>query len=129
MNPLLILGALGAVGLYLYSQQSTSGAGAAPAGGQSFASGTPVPGGVTSVSTGPGGVNLINGYPSDTPGAVPAAAGAGAAPVANSAPAGAPAGQTTSGAPLYHTGYSDATTGAVIATDDASGYWGNPYIV
>lgn len=128
MNPLLILGALGAVGLYLYSQSSSSSA-AGGASGQSFAAGTPQPGGVTTTSTGPGGVNLINGYESDTPGAVPAAAGAGAAPVANSAPAGAPAGQTTSGAPLYHTGYSDATTGAVIATDDASGYWGNPYIV
>jgi hypothetical protein len=38
---------------------------------------------------------------------------------------GSPAGQATSGAPLIHTGYSHARTGAPIASDP----YGNPYLV
>jgi len=57
--------------------------------------------------------------------AVAAAAASGATPVANGTPAGTPTGSTTtSGAPLFHTGYSDANSGAVIASDAT----GNPYL-
>lgn len=110
MNPLLIIGGLAAVGLYLWSTQSSSAASGAasasapPAGFQ----GSP---GQFSASTSPGAPAGTN------PGNYPVV------PVASTTPAGTPAGSSVSG-PLVHTGWDDATTGAPILADQ----YGNPYL-
>jgi len=110
MPTLLILGGLGAVALYLYSQ-SSSPAAAGP--GQYVTN--PPPGfqgapGQFSATTSPG-------YSGSNPGNYPV--------VPNGTTPGQPAASTSTSGPLYHTGWSDASCGAPIVQDGH----GNPYLM
>ena len=124
MPSLLLLGGLGALAVYLWSQSSS--------GGGASATLPPLPpsqANATLASTQQGTVT----YDPTTYG--PLSSGAGnqqavpsgnVTPVANAAAPGSATGATSSaGAPLFHTGFSDANSGAVIATDET----GNPYLV
>ena len=128
MPSLFILGGLGALALYLYSQSSSTTAAVAP---------PPPPGGAANATLAPTGTGTVTYDPTSYGPLSPGAPGQQAVPsgvapasavaaVPNGATPGTPTGaQSTSGAPLFHTGMSDANSGAVIASDEA----GNPYLV
>jgi hypothetical protein len=121
MNPLLILGGLGAIALYIYSQKSpASGAASTNAGLIAANAGLqnlPLPTAPYDPSN-----PATYGGPGTPSTAIPPDSGPPV--VQNTAPPGAPAGATTSG-PLFHTGFSDAMTGAPIVHDS----YGNPYLM